>query len=33
MAPNEATYIDITYEKGDIVAINGETMSPATVME
>ncbi len=32
-APNEATYIDITYEKGDIVAINGETMSPATVME
>jgi len=32
-APNEATYIDITYEKGDIVAINGEAMSPATVME
>lgn len=32
-APNEATYIDITYEKGDIVAINGEEMSPATVME
>ena len=32
-APNEATYIDITYEKGDIVAINGEKMSPATVME
>ncbi len=32
-APDEATYIDITYEKGDIVAINGEAMSPATVME
>ncbi len=32
-APNEATYIDITYEKGDIVAINGDEMSPATVME
>ncbi len=32
-APDEATYIDLTYEKGDIVAINGEAMSPATVME
>jgi argininosuccinate synthase len=32
-APDEATYIELTYEKGDIVAINGETMSPATVLE
>jgi argininosuccinate synthase len=32
-APDVATYIEITYEKGDIVAINGEVMSPATVME
>lgn len=32
-SPNEATYLEFTYEKGDIVAINGEAMSPATVME
>lgn len=32
-APDEATYIEIDYVKGDIVAINGEKMSPATVME
>lgn len=32
-APDEATYLELTYEKGDIVAINGETMSPATVLE
>ncbi len=32
-APDEATYLEITYEQGDIVAINGEAMSPATVME
>ena len=32
-APDKAEYIEITYEKGDIVAINGEPMSPATVME
>ena len=32
-APDQATYLEIAYEKGDIVAINGETMSPATVME
>ena len=31
-APDEAEYIDLTYEKGDIVAINGEAMSPATVL-
>ena len=32
-APDEATYIELTYETGDIVAINGENMSPATVLE
>ena len=32
-APDEATYIELTFEKGDIVAIDGEAMSPATVLE
>ena len=32
-APDKATYLDLTYEKGDIVAINGEAMTPATVLE
>ncbi|GAA6153573.1 argininosuccinate synthase [Pseudoteredinibacter isoporae] len=32
-APDEPTYLELTYEKGDIVAINGEAMSPATVIE
>jgi argininosuccinate synthase len=32
MAPNEATYLDLTYEKGDIVAIDGKAMSPAEVL-
>lgn len=32
-APDEATYLDISFEKGDICAINGESMSPATVLE
>ncbi len=32
-APDEVTYLDISFEKGDINAINGEAMSPATVME
>ncbi|SFV84625.1 Argininosuccinate synthase [hydrothermal vent metagenome] len=32
-APDKAEYIEITYRKGDIVAIDGEEMSPATVME
>jgi argininosuccinate synthase len=32
-APDEPTYLDLSYEKGDIVAINGENMSPATVLE
>ncbi len=32
-APDEPLYLELTYEKGDIVAIDGEAMSPATVME
>lgn len=32
-APDKAEYIEISYDKGDIVAIDGENMSPATVME
>ncbi|RAU18718.1 argininosuccinate synthase [Nitrincola tibetensis] len=32
-APDQATYLELTYAKGDIVAINGEAMSPATVLE
>lgn len=32
-APDAATYIEIEYVCGDIVAVNGETMSPATVLE
>jgi len=32
-APDEATYLELTYKNGDITAINGEDMSPATVME
>ncbi|SFV85409.1 Argininosuccinate synthase [hydrothermal vent metagenome] len=32
-APNKAEYVELTYEKGDIIAINGKAMSPATVME
>ena len=32
-ALDEATYIELSYERGDIVAINGESMSPATVLE
>lgn len=32
-APNEATYIELTYAKGDIVAIDGKAMTPAEVMQ
>ncbi len=32
-APNEAEYITISYKNGDPVAINGEEMSPATILE
>ncbi len=32
-APDQPTYLELTYQQGDIVAINGEQMSPATVLE
>lgn len=31
-APDEPEYLELTYQKGDIVAINGESMTPATVL-
>ena len=31
-APDVATYIDLTFENGDVVAIDGEKLSPATVL-
>lgn len=31
-APNTATYVELTYESGDIVAIDGKVMTPATVL-
>ena len=31
-APDQPTYIELDYSNGDIVAINGEAMSPATVL-
>jgi len=31
-APDKPTYLELDYVKGDIVAINGEAMSPATVL-
>lgn len=31
-APDKAEAIELTYKQGDITAINGETMSPATVL-
>ncbi len=32
-APDKPAYLELRYEKGDIVAIDGKPMSPATVME
>jgi argininosuccinate synthase len=32
-APDAPTYMELTYEKGDIVAIDGQAMTPAQVME
>ena len=32
-APDRPEYVELSYEKGDIVAINGKMMSPAMVME
>ncbi len=31
-APDQPVYIELRYEKGDIVAVNGEAMSPARVL-
>ncbi|MHB8455899.1 MAG: argininosuccinate synthase [Acidiferrobacterales bacterium] len=31
-APNKATYIELTYKKGDVVAINGKVMSAARML-
>ncbi len=33
VAPNEPEYITISYKKGDPIAINGEEMSPATILK
>lgn len=33
VAPDTPVYIELSYEKGDIVAIDGKDMTPATVME
>ncbi|MFC6634983.1 argininosuccinate synthase [Microbulbifer taiwanensis] len=33
VAPDQPTYITLTFEKGDPVAIDGERMSPATLLE
>jgi len=32
-APDKPTYVELTYAKGDIVAVDGQAMSPAQVME
>lgn len=32
-APDQATYLELSYKGGDIVAIDGKPMSPATVLE
>ena len=32
-APDQPTYLELDYERGDIVAIDGKAMSPATVLE
>ena len=32
-APDKPTYIELTYEKGDPVALDGEKLSPATMLE
>ena len=31
-APNRSTTIELTYRRGDIIAVNGKPMSPATVL-
>ena len=31
-APDKAAYLEIDFEKGDPVALNGEKLSPATLL-
>jgi hypothetical protein len=31
-APEKATYLELTYEQGDIVALDGKAMTPAEVL-
>lgn len=31
-APDQAEYVELTFEKGDCVAINGETLTPAEIL-
>jgi len=31
-APNKPTYLELTFKKGDVVAMNGKVMSPATLL-
>lgn len=31
-APDTPSYLELTYEKGDVVAIDGEVLSPATIL-
>ena len=31
-APDKPTYLEIDFEKGDPVALNGEKLSPATLL-
>ena len=32
-APDKPEYVELTYEKGDIIAVNGKSLSPSKVME
>ncbi len=32
-APNEAEYVELDFEKGDCVAVNGQSLSPAQVLK
>lgn len=33
VAPNESEYLELEYERGDIVAINGQRLTPAKILE
>ena len=32
-APEDATYVELDFHQGDVIAVNGESLSPARVME